>query len=97
MPQATVVNFLFNGFWFGKASSVEQVKKSVTPTLFLHGDKDAFVLLSNLEPCFEACAAPKEKHIIEGAEHAVSAFWYPEEYWQTVDAFMERYLYAAEV
>lgn len=97
IPQATLVNLLFNGFLFGKASSVEQLKKSVTPTLFIHGDKDEFVLLSNLEPCFEACAAPKEKHIVKGAEHAVSAFWFPEEYWQTVDSFMEKYLYTADV
>lgn len=97
MPPASLVNRLLNGFWFKKASSLEQLKKSKTPTLFLHGDKDDFVLFENLDKNFNACAAPKEKHVFKGAEHAVSALWFPEEYWQTVDAFLDKYLYAQTV
>ncbi len=97
MPPAALICRLLNGFFLGKASSVEQLKKSKTPTLFLHGDRDNFVLLSNLEPLYRACAAPKEKHIIRGAEHAVSAFWYPEEYWGVVDSFLEKYLYSSQI
>ena len=95
MPQATIVNKIINGFFFGQASSVEQLKKSVTPTLFIHGDKDEFVLPGNLDPVYEACAAPKEKYIVKGAEHAVSSHWFHEEYWEVVDAFLEKYFYAA--
>ena len=47
----------------------------------------------NLQVVFDACAAPKEKHIVKGAEHAVSVLWFPEEYWKTVDAFLDKYLY----
>lgn len=97
MPQASFVCKVLNGFFFGEASCVEQLKKSKTPTLFLHGDKDDFVLLSNLEPVFEACAAPKEKYIIKGSEHAVSSHWHHEEYWAVVDSFLERYLYTSQV
>ncbi|MBQ8503909.1 MAG: alpha/beta hydrolase [Clostridia bacterium] len=93
MPQASLVNKLLNGFFFGEASAVEQLKKSKTPTLFIHGDKDDFVLLDNLQPVYDACAAPKEKYIIKGAEHAVSSHWFHEEYWEVVDAFLEKYLY----
>lgn len=95
MPQATIVNKIINGFFFGQASSVEQLKKSVTPTLFIHGDKDEFVLPDNLDPVYEACAAPKEKYIVKGAEHAVSSHWFHEEYWEVVDAFLEKYFYTA--
>ncbi len=94
MPPAALVCRIINGFFWGKASSVEQVKKSKTPTLFIHGDKDDFVRISNLDPVYNACAAEKEKHVIHGAEHAVSAIWYPEEYWETVDAFLEKHLYS---
>lgn len=93
MPQASLVNKIINGFFFGEASAVEQLKKSKTPTLFIHGDKDDFVLLDNLQPVYEACAAPKEKYIIKGAEHAVSSHWFHEEYWAVVDAFLEKYFY----
>lgn len=93
MPQASFINKLVNGFFFSEASCVEQLKKSKTPTLFIHGDKDDFVLISNLDPVFEACAAEKEKHIVKGAEHALSSHWFHEEYWSVVDSFLEKYLY----
>lgn len=91
MPAATLVNKLMNGFFFGEASAVEQLKKSKTPTLFIHGDKDAFVLPENLDKVYEACAAPKEKYIVKGAEHALSSHWFHEEYWSVIDSFLEKY------
>lgn len=91
MPQASLVNKLVNGFFFGQASSVKQLKKSKTPTLFIHGDKDDFVRIDNLEPVYNACAAEKEKYIVRGAEHALSSHWFHEEYWQVVDNFLKKY------
>lgn len=96
MPQSSLVNRIVNGFFFKEASCVKQLKKSRTPTLFIHGDKDDFVLLENLEPVYNACAAEKEKHIIKGAEHAVSSHWFHEEYWQVVDNFLKKYFDVAE-
>ena len=91
MPAAGIVNRVLNGFWFKDASAVAQLKKSKTPTLFIHGDKDDFVLFNNLDKVYAACAAPKEKYVIHGAEHAVSQLWFPEEYWRVVDAFLAKY------
>lgn len=93
MPAVTFVNKIFNGFFLGEASALKQLRKSKTPTLFIHGDKDDFVLPSNLEIVYKACAAPKAKHIIKGAEHALSSHWFHEEYWQVVDKFLDKYLY----
>lgn len=93
IPIVSLVNKLMNGFFLGEASSIKQLKKSKTPTLFIHGDKDNFVLPSNLDPVFNACAAPKEKYIVKGAEHALSSHWFHEEYWQVVDKFLSKYLY----
>ena len=92
IPIVSLVNKLMNGFFLGEASSIKQLKKSKTPTLFIHGDKDEFVLPSNLDPVFNACAAPKEKYIVKGAEHALSSHWFHEEYWQVVDKFLSKYL-----
>lgn len=94
IPAGTFVNKLINGFFFGEASAVEQLKKSKTPTLFIHGDKDDFVLPQNLDIVYNACAAPKEKYVVKGAEHAVSSHWFHEEYWSVVDKFLDKYLYA---
>ena len=44
---------------------------------------------------YNACAAKKEKYIFKGAEHAVSNIWFHEEYWQVVDAFLDKYFYPA--
>lgn len=92
LPPAGLVNRILNGFSFGKASTIKQLQKSKTPTLFMHGDKDDFVLIENLDKVYSACAAEKEKHVFHGTEHAVSAYWKPEEYWKTVDAFLAKYL-----
>ncbi len=92
MPQASLVCKLINGFFLGEASCVKQLKKSKTPTLFLHGDKDLFVLPENLDPVYNACAAEKEKYIIKGAEHALSSHWFHEEYWNVVNDFVDRHL-----
>ena len=96
MPAAGVVNKLVNGFTFKEASSVEQLKKSKTPTLFLHGDKDDFVLPENLDKVYAACAAEKEKYVIKGAEHAVSSHWFHEEYWDVVDKFLAKHVKTEE-
>lgn len=93
MPSVTLANKIVNGFFLGEASAITQLKKSKTPTLFIHGDKDDFVLPTNLEPAFRACAAPKDKYVVKGAEHALSSHWFHEEYWQVVDNFLEKYLY----
>ena len=92
MPQASLICKLVNGFFFGEASAIKQLKKSKTPTLFIHGDKDDFVLLDNLDPVFNACAAEKEKYIIRGAEHALSSHWFHEEYWNVVNDYVDRHL-----
>ena len=43
-----------------------------------------------------AMAKPKAKHIIKGAEHALSSHWFHEEYWQVVDNFLDKYLYGVK-
>lgn len=96
IPPASLVCKIMNGFFFGEASAVRQLKKSKTPTLFIHGDQDKFVLPENLDIVYEACAAPKVKYVVRGAEHALSSHCFHEEYWQAVDAFLSQYLHTSE-
>ena len=54
--------------------TVEQVKKSNVPILFIHGDKDDYVPYSNLEINFNNMSNEqyKEKYTFVGAKHAES-------------------------
>lgn len=47
----------------------ESIKKIHCPILFIHGAKDEKVPISEMEAYFEAANEPKEKIIIEGANH----------------------------
>ena len=77
------------GYAFEAASAVESLRRASVPMLFIHGDADEFVPFSMLDECYEACAsAVKEKLVVEGAGHGLSASTDPELYWETVDAFV---------
>lgn len=92
MHSASLVAKLRAGYWLGEASPIEQVKKSVTPTLFIHGDADDFVPYEMLDEVYEASSAEKEKLIIEGAGHAKSREVHPELYWSTITNFLNQYI-----
>ena len=83
------VSVLRGNFDIRRNNPIDAVAKSVTPTVFLHGTADNFVPFSMMDRLYEACAAPKAKQAIEGADHAQSVYTDPTTYWKTVDAFLE--------
>lgn len=87
-----LVTRLRAGWDFKAASSVNQVAKSVTPTLFIHGAEDAFVPFWMLDVVYDAATCEKEKLVVPGAEHAESAAVNPALYWGTVDAFLAKHI-----
>ena len=89
---ANVVNKLYSGFDFKEASAIEQLKKSKTPTIFIHGDKDTFVPYEMLDKVYEAAACEKEKITIENSPHARNVCVDPELYWNSIINFINRYL-----
>jgi len=78
------------GYVLEEGSCIEQVKKSKTPTLFVHGEQDTFVPFEMLDKIYEVANCEKEKLVIEGAAHAQSAGVNPNLYWKTIDEFIER-------
>lgn len=80
-----------SGFSIKEASCVEQVKKSRTPTLFIHGDADEFVPFRMLQEVYDAAACEKELLVIPGAGHA-EAGHDRELYYGTIQKFIGRYL-----
>lgn len=75
------------------ASAIEQLKKSKTPTLFIHGDKDSFVPYFMLDQVFDAAACKdKKKVVIPGAEHAQASSVDPTGYWNAIWEFTDQYM-----
>ena len=80
------------GYNLKDASSIEQVKKSKTPILFIHGDEDDFVPYYMMDELYTAANCEKEKLTIKGAKHAESLTVNPELYWNTINNFITKYL-----
>lgn len=89
---ANLITKLKAGYSLKKASSIKQIKKSVTPTLFIHGDKDKFVPFNMLDKLYNSANCEKEKLIIQNAGHAEAQDINPEKYWRTVKKFIKRYI-----
>lgn len=80
------------GYDFKEASAIKQVEKSKTPILFIHGDADAFVPFEMMNRLYEAAACEKEKLVIPEARHAQAGIIDKECYWNTVLAFLDKYV-----
>ncbi|MDF7641582.1 alpha/beta hydrolase [Bifidobacterium sp. ESL0784] len=79
------------GYDFREASCVETLHRTSIPMLFIHGSADDFVSPASLERNFRACASPiRQKLMISGAAHAMSASTDPARYWKTVTAFVRK-------
>lgn len=88
MDVTNLITQMRAGYDLKAASALDQVKKSVTPTLFIHGDADTFVPFSMLDEVYNAAACPKEKLVIPGAGHAEASSKDAALYWGTVEAFL---------
>lgn len=89
---ANMVNKIYSGFDFKEASAVEQLKKSKTPTIFIHGDKDTFLPYEMLDKVYQAAACEKEKVTIPDSPHARNACKNPELYWNSIIEFINKYI-----
>ncbi len=92
LPTATLLSKARVGFNFKEASTINQVKKSHTPTLFIHGDQDDFVPTYMVYELYNACAAEKDLLIVEGAKHAESFYVNQDLYKSTIIEFISKYV-----
>ena len=97
LQAADLVSRVRAGYWFSDASSVNQLKKAKVPILFIHGDKDDFVPYDMLDKVYNAADVEKEKLVVEGAEHAKSAYVNPELYWNTISKFINQKIDLANI
>lgn len=80
------------GYDIKEASALEQVKKSKTPILFIHGDTDDFVPKYMCEELYEAANCPKDKLIIHNAGHIESKYKETETYYNKIFEFIDIYM-----
>ena len=80
------------GYDIKQASALEQVKKSKTPILFIHGTEDDFVPEYMCEKLYDAATCEKDKLIIEGAGHCESKYKESENYYNKVFEFANKYI-----
>ena len=78
LPLANRVSHTYAGFGYDDCSTIDTLRGSKIPVLFIHGDADDFVPLAMTLENYLACAAPKELLIVEGAGHAGSFYVDPE-------------------
>ncbi len=79
-------------FDFKQCAPIDAVKRSKTPTLFIHGADDDFVPYHMMQPLYDSCAASdKQMLTVPGSFHANAAFADNELYWNTVTDFTAKY------
>lgn len=80
------------GYDIRKAAPIDAVRKSKTPTLFLHGDADKFIDPRMCAELYEAAACPKRYALILGADHVEGGYIDPARYWGKIDAFIKEFM-----
>lgn len=92
MHASTLVGQIRAGYSIKEASAIDQVAKSKTPILFIHGDEDDFVPYFMMDELYNATSSEKEKLTIKGAGHAKSSEVDPDTYWGTIETFTNKYI-----
>lgn len=92
LPLAVIMSQFRAGYNFKDASTIKQVKKSQTPTLFIHGDQDDYVPTYMVYDLYKACPVEKDLLIIEGAAHAESFIVNEKLCEKTITEFINKYV-----
>ncbi len=92
LSSASLISKVKTGNYYSDMSAVKQLKKSTTPTLFIHGEEDSFVPFYMLDQVYNANdRIEKEKLVIPGAAHAYASTIDPDLYYSTIYNFINRY------
>ena len=69
---------------------IDALDKNIVPILFIQGDADTMVPPQSARDLYERATGIRELHYVAGADHAESILVAPDEYRETVTAFLER-------
>ena len=97
MPAFMIIHELDKGYRKKTGYSLKNadirkfVRRSVTPTLFIHGGADKIVPTAMVYKLYNAAACPKDILIVQNAGHGVSAYADTGVYWKKVFDFADKY------
>lgn len=80
------------GYTFNEASALDQIKKSKTPILFIHGDADLFVPSEMVYTLYENGPKDKKLFVVPGAGHGKARRVDPVGYDREVTQFIGNYV-----
>lgn len=72
LPICGLFTKLYAGFGLHDASTIDAVRESRYPILFIHGTGDTFVPCEMTKEAYAACTSEKELVLVDGAEHGKS-------------------------
>ena len=87
----SALNKVVNGWSFGEASSLNQVRNCRLPMMFIHGENDTYVPTPMVYTLYDEKREPKELYISPGSVHAMSYHDNPQEYSRRVGKFVTQY------
>jgi uncharacterized protein len=71
-----------------KADGFKQIQKGKIPMLFIHGEADKFVPISNFNEAYNLYNGYKEKLIVTDAKHMMSSVTNEKLYWETIKNYI---------
>ena len=83
---------LRGGYDLRDAAPIRVVRKSTTPTLFIHGDRDAMIPVDMAYRLYDEASCDKQLLIVEGAGHAQCKDKDPAQFVDTVFLFLKDYI-----
>ena len=92
LPVCSFFTRLFAGFGLNDASTLDAVRESRYPILFLHGTGDTFVPCDMTKQAFAACTSEKELVLVDGAEHGKSYVLEPSRVQAALKAFLDAHV-----
>ena len=91
LPLCGFFTRLYAGFDLHDASTIDAVRESRYPILFIHGTGDTFVPCEMTKEAYAACTSPKELVLVDGAEHGKSYLVDRPRVEQALRGFLETY------
>ena len=86
---AELVGRVKAGYFLSDANPMKSLENSEVPMLFIHGDKDTFVLPYMQNELYDSYKGYKETLTIKGAEHVASRNLEPDTYYNKVFSFID--------
>lgn len=80
-----------NAVGLSEASTIDALRETMIPVLFIHGTDDHFVPVEMTYENYLACASPKRLFIVPGADHGMSHYVAPDQYEKEVLDFWREF------